>query len=195
MAPFAGMFFLLVCFFALTTRFKEPRMGNVALEKLPHYENSACLRENSEAVVGLDTAGHYSFSLSGPVFQAVTIQRVAASYGIAFSRSQRSNLNRLDYLDADVRELPAILDALAYQQLFRSKETRQLLPETQLVACVAEAKWVIQSLGHKPTYVSLLIHADTKASSVMRLIDVLQNQGINRFNLKLQEGPRNYTPH
>ncbi|MDQ2768950.1 MAG: biopolymer transporter ExbD [Bacteroidota bacterium] len=195
MAPFAGLLFLLVGFYALTTQFKAPRLGNVALEELPRCENSACLPENAEAVIGLDTAGHYSFSLSGPAFQAVTIQKVAAAYGIAFSNSQRSNLNRLDYLDVDMRELPAILDATAYQQLFRSKKTRQPLSENQLAACVTTAKRVIQSLAHKSTYVSLLIHADTKASSVMHLIAILQNQGINRFNLKLQYAPRHPTTH
>ena len=195
MVPFAGMFFLLVSFFALTTRFKAPRSGNVALEELPRCENSACISENSEAVIGLDTAGHYSFSLSGPVFQAITIQKIAAAYGIAFSHSQRSNLNRLDYLDVDVRELPSILDASAYHQLFRSKKVCYPLPENQLVSCVTTAKRVIQSLVHKPTYVSLLIHADTKASIVMHLIDILQNKGINRFNLKLQDGLRYPAPH
>ena len=197
MAPFAGVIFLTVCFYAITTRFKTPALGNVAIEELPHRNGSSCvhLPENSESVIGLDTAGHYSFYVDGPLFQTATIQKVAATYGIVFSASQLSTLSQIEYLDADIRELPAILERPAYQRRFRFAGKQIPLGEEQLLACVITSRSVIQSLIHKPCYVALLINSETTASKVMHLIDVLQARGINRFILKIQDGQQNASLH
>ena len=193
MTPFASVLFLMVCFYAITTQFKAPRIGNVALEELPYRSGSSCLPENAEAVIGLNTNGRYSFSLSGPMFQSITIQEVAANQGITFSTLQCSRLSQIDYLDVDIRVLPAVLDRQSDKQF--SLLSRKLHPigEKQLVACLMTSKKVIQTLVHKTSYVSLLIHAETSASKVMHLIGLLQKQGINRYNLKLQDSPEYVT--
>ncbi|MET4073746.1 hypothetical protein [Hymenobacter sp. UYCo722] len=193
MTPFAGVLFLMVCFYAISTQFKEPRIGNVALEELPYRSGSSCLHENAEAAIGLNTDGRYSFSLSGPMFQSITIQKVAATQGVTFSALQRSKLSQIDYLDVDIRVLPAVLDRQSDKQF--SLLSRKLYPleEKQLVACLMTSKKVIQTLVHKNSYVSLLIHAETSASKVMYLIGLLQKQGINRYNLKLQDSPEYVT--
>ena len=189
MAPFAGFIFLIVCFYAITTRFKAPLIGNVALEELPYCSGSGCMPDNTEAVIGLDTNGHYSFSVSGPLFQTTTIQEVAAAQGIAFPVLQLSKLNQIEYLDTDVRVLPAILERQSNNQSSLIRKHHPL-GEKQLLACLITSKKVIQAMVHKPSYVALLINSETSASKVMHLIDLLQTQGINRFNLKLQDGPQ-----
>ena len=189
MTPFAGVIFLLVCFYAITTQFKAPKIGNVALDELPYCSGSSCLPENAEAVIGLDANGRYSFSLSGPLFQSITIQKVAATQGITFSALQRSKLSQIDYLDVDIRALPAVLDRQSDKQFSLLSRKLHPLGEKQLVACLMTSKKVIQTLVHKPSYVALLIHTETSASKVMHLIGLLQEQGINRYNLKLQDSP------
>ena len=174
MTPFAGVIFLMVCFYAITTQFKTPQLGNVALEELPSCSNSACMPENAEAVIGLDTDGHYSFSVSGPLFQTTTIENVAANQGIIFSALQRSKLNKIDYLDVDIRVLPAILDEQSNTQFSHFSRKIHPLGEKQLLACLITSKKVIQTLVHKPSYVALLINAETSASKVMHLTDVTQ---------------------
>ena len=190
MSPFAGVIFLVVCFFAITTHFKAPRIGNVAIENLPESPHFSCLVENTEAVIGLGTDGRYSFSIEGPLFQTTTIQQVAAAQGIIFSEAQLSALNQLDYLDIPIEELPVILNKPSYQQDFHRINQNLGLSETQLLACLMTSKKVVQSLVHKPSYVSLLIDAETNGGSVMHMLEVLQTQGINRFNLKIQGGSR-----
>ena len=193
MTPFASVLFLMVCFYAITTQFKAPRIGNVALEELPYRSGSSCLPENAEAIIGLNTNGRYSFSLSGPMFQSITIQKVAATQGITFSTLQRSKLSQIDYLDVDIRVLPAVLDRQSDKQFSLLSRKLHPLGEKQLVACLMTSKKVIQTLVHKTSYVSLLIHAETSASKVMHLIGLLQKQGINRYNLKLQDSPEYVT--
>lgn len=190
MAPFAGVIFLLVCFFTLTTQFKEPRIGNVAIEKLPHSRIHPCMPENTESVIGLDTAGHYSFSVESPLFQTTTIQKVAAKQGIVFSKLQLSKLNQLDYLDISIQELSAILNKPSYEQEFHLVGKQPMLSEKEMLECLITSKRVVQSLAHKPIYVSLLINAETKCARVMQLFESLQGQGINRFNLKTQDDQR-----
>ncbi|MBO2008900.1 biopolymer transporter ExbD [Hymenobacter negativus] len=195
MTPFAGVVFLIVCFYAITTQFKGPRIGNAALEELPYHSGSGCLPENNEAVIGLDTDGHYSFSVSGPLFQSITIQKVAAKQSVIFSASQRSKLNQIEYIDVDIRALPAILEEQSNNHLALLIKEHYPLGEEQLLACSMTSKKVIQTLVHKPSYVALLINAETSASKVMHLIELLQNQGINRFNLKLQDGSQQASRH
>jgi biopolymer transport protein ExbD len=190
MAPFAGVIFLVVYFFALTTQFKEPRLGNVATEKLPYSKIHTCMPENTELVIGLDTAGHYSFSVAAPIFQTTTIQKVAAKQGIVFSESQLSNLNQLDYLDIPIHELPAILTKPRYKQESHMAGKQPALSEREMLECLITSKRVVQSLAHKPSYVSLLIDGETSCARVMQLFDSLQGQGLNRFNLKTQNDQR-----
>lgn len=148
------------------------------------------MSENTEAVIGLDNAGRYSFSVEGSLFQTTTIQQVAADQGINFSEAQFSALNQMDYLDIPIQELPAILDAPSFKQDFHRVNQNLRLSETQLLACLIKSKKIVQALGHKPSYVSLLIDAETNGERVMHLLGVLQMHGINRFNLKIQRGPR-----
>ena len=190
MAPFASALFLTVCFYGITTQFKAPQIGNVALEELPYCSGSGCMSENAEAVIGLDTDGHYSFSVSGPLFQTMTIQKVAATQGIVFSALQCTKLNQINYLDTDIGALPAILERQPNKRLSLIIRKLHPLGEKQLMACLITSKNVIQALVHKPRYVSLLINSETSASKVMHLIDLLQTQGINRYNLKLQDRPQ-----
>ena len=195
MAPFAGVIFLVVCFCALTTQFKEPRLGNVAIEKLPYTKIHPCMPENTELVIGLDTAGHYSFSVAAPLFQTTTIQKVAAKQGIVFTDSQLSKLNQLDYLNIPVQELPTILNRPSYEQQFHLVGERPALSEREMLECLITSKRVVQSLAHKPSYVSLLIDAETNCARVMQLFESLQGQGFNRFNLKTQDDQRSRLQH
>lgn len=190
MAPFAGVIFLAVCFFALSTKFKEPRSGNVTVEELPYSKIHPCMPENTELVIGLDAAGHYSFSVASPLFQTTAIQKVAAKQGIVFSESQLSKLNQLDYLDISVQELPVILNKPSYEQAFHLEGKQPALSESEMLECLITSKRVVQSLAHKPSYVSLLIDAETNCARVMHLFESLQGQGFNRVNLKTQDDQR-----
>lgn len=190
MAPFAGVIFLIVCFFALTTRFRGPQIGNVTIEELPYGKIHPCMPENTELVIGLDTAGYYSFSVAAPLFQTTTIQQVAAKQSIVFSESQLSKLNQLDYLDIPIQELSTILNKPNYVQEFHLVDKRPALSEREMLECLITSKKVVQSLAHKPSYVSLLIDAETNCARVMHLFESLQSQGLNRFNLKTQNDQR-----
>jgi hypothetical protein len=195
MAPFASVIFLIVCFYAITTQFRAPLIGNVSLEELPYCSGSGCMIENAEAVIGLNNDGRYSFSVSGPLFQTTTIQKVAATQGIIFSALQRSKLNQITYLDANIQALPTILEGEWNNQSSRLIRNHHPLEEKQLLACIMTSKKVIQAIAHKPSYVSLLINSETSVPKVMHLIDLLQTQGINRYNLKLQDRPQYALKH
>ena len=84
------------------------------------------------------------------------------------------------------------LQAVVLQRITKSGKLHSLgnsslrwsvLTEKQLVTCVTTARTLSPAVTALPTSLCLMIDAQTKSSAVMHLLKLLQQQGINRFNL------------
>jgi len=187
LAPFAGLIFLIVGFYALTSRFKGPELGVVPNDQLPYSVTHACIPENMEAVVSLGTTNQLSFAVTHPETQAAAIRQVASRHGITFTPAQSAELKTLSFLRTDVENLPKLLSLPMYQRN-RPAELSKLSPlsEQQLLECVVAAKTSAATLTHKPVYISFKVDSEVKTPQIERLIALLQTKGINRFNLQTQ---------
>lgn len=187
MAPFAGLIFLLVCFYLLTTQFRQPVASNVRIESLPFSGTHACLPDNNEAIVSLTRENQLAFAVDSREAQTLAIQKVAQRHKISFTVNQLNRLADLSYLVTDVESLPRLLSlASDPNHLSHQKKDFPPLSEQQLVECIASANSAVQILYHKPMYVSLRIEAEVKAENVNHLLEVLGTNGYNRFNLQTQ---------
>ncbi len=187
MAPIAGTIFVLVCFFLLTASFRESPKGLVALERLPRSTGTLCLVEAPRVLVSLTPSGCFSFAASDTKLQFTVIKRVSKKYGIAFSAPQLLTLKSLPFLASNVERLPSILlSTNSIQSNTIPAAPNTLLDERQLMDCVKTAKANAYALLGSPVYFCLCIDAETDASKVMRLLGLLQTQGIHRFLLMTQ---------
>ncbi|MDB5270623.1 MAG: biopolymer transporter ExbD [Hymenobacter sp.] len=190
MGPFAGLLFLLLSFYLLTSRF-EKEVGIVRREQVP-YNSNACSKypEENEALICLSPNQCLSFSVTSPAIQTAAIKLVAEQHKIRLTAGQLAALETLPFLRTDIEKLPGFLSLPTYQRN-KLAELEKLAPlnESQVLECIIAAKASAQSLTHRPIYTSLRIDSEVRMSDVQRLFDLLQTQGINRFNLQTQFPP------
>lgn len=189
LTPLAGVLFLLVEFFLLTSYPREPSRGLVAIEKVPYAAGGSCFRlsPSTQTVVSLTREGFVSFANSDTTLQSVAIRQVSGAYGVTFSTYQLAELRGLPFLATKIERLPLLLFTAASEPL-GSKILKQNndLSKKQVVDCVKAAKLLSHSLTNLPTALFLVIEAETDASKVMELLNLLQAKSINRFYLITQ---------
>ena len=194
MAPFAGLIFLLVCFYMLTGRFKRTgdwtNTGIITLEQLPAFPSSCYISLDPNGaggcVISLNTRNQFSFALPGvgQNFQAKIISHVASQHGIKFTNAQLIELQLLPFLACDVEQLPSLLAIPTWerQKLINRGAIGQLSKE-QLIECIGATRTLASKLLKWPVFYYLKVHAEAKSTQFFSLTDILQGQGINRFNL------------
>ena len=186
MAPFAGVVFLVVCFYMVAGRFKVADEGLVNLEQLPASQISACLHDNTNTIISLTADKKLSFSVTSRTIQLAAIQQVAAKHGISFTDAQVVALKTIPFLATDVENLPVFL-SLPDDKRTTTIESRKLGPLSwqQLAECIVAAKASAKE-EHHSIYSSLNVHSEASMASVEQLTDLLQAIGINRFSLLTQ---------
>jgi hypothetical protein len=188
MGLFAGLVFLLLTFYLLTSRFKGSEVGIVCREQVP-YSSNACSNypENNEVLICLNTNQLLSFSVTSPAIQLAAIKLVAEQHGIRMTPDQLAALETVPFLQTNVENLPGFLSLPIYQ---RSKlaELKKLAPlsERQMLECIIAAKVTAKALTQTPVYTSLRIASEVQMSHVQRLFDLLETRGIHRVNLQTQ---------
>ncbi|WP_305010325.1 ExbD/TolR family protein [Hymenobacter mellowenesis] len=188
---------LLVSFMFLPTgRFESPSHGVVKDAQLP-FNNAVCWRDGtgSNPVISIDHTNNFSFGIqefepgkptAGAIRAAVT-QRVCANHGIQLNNQQKAQANKLAWLSVNAEALPALL-CLGSQQQPEPTQSRKLnlLSDKQLQEYVAAAKIETDLILKRHMSVYIRIDANAGAGRVMHLIDILQDIGINRFELMAQ---------
>ncbi|MEL5994227.1 biopolymer transporter ExbD [Hymenobacter segetis] len=187
MAPFAGLIFLLVCFYLLTNQFRQHVASNVRIESLPFSTTRACFPENNEAIVSLTRENQLAFAVDSREAQTLAIQKVAQQHKISFTVNQLNRLADLPYLATNIENLPRLL-SLASDPNHFSHQSQAFPPlsEQQLVECVSSAKSAVQTLYHKPIYLSLRIDAEVTTGHVSRLLERLETSGFHHLRLHTQ---------
>ncbi|WP_460607572.1 hypothetical protein [Hymenobacter terrigena] len=194
MAPFAGLFFLLVGFYMLTGHFKQTGNGTdtgiVALEQLPAIPFS-CYKPLDPngfggCVISLNARNQFSFALPGTDqnFQSKVINQVALQHGVELTASQLTELHSLPFLAYDVEQLPVLLAVPSWE---RQKQIESglfgQLSKNQLADCIAATQTLAPKILQRPVYFYLKIQANVESWQFYSLTDLLQTRGINRFNL------------
>ncbi|MBD2767630.1 hypothetical protein IC235_06970 [Hymenobacter sp. BT664] len=191
MAPFAGIFFLVVCFFLLTSRIKSPEIGIVSDEALPLSPGATCTKGialgctnslviscNPKNQFSLAVISYDSSSQPGALTQAGVIEKVAASHGITFTASEAAALATLPFLATKVEQISGFLKLPPYQrrQLARLG-TVNTLPQEQLLECIAAAQKSAEC-SNKRLLFFLRFDTEVRTGLVMHFLTLLRNKGI-----------------
>lgn len=193
--PFASVFLISSCLFLLTGRFKNPHTGMVEDGQLP-FNNAVCWRDGtgSNPVISIDHNNHLSFGIqefdranptAGTVRVAV-IRRVCANHNIKFTAFQIMKLAKLDWLSMNSEAFPNFLSRASQQLKLIKASKAEPINDEQLQEYITAAKMATDAILRRNMSVYLRIDADVKAGKVMLLIDILQEVGINRFELMAQ---------
>lgn len=186
-APLAGVLLLVVSYFLLG-RFQNPTNEAVATEQLPATTTWHCkFSDNDRVIISLDAKNRLTFSVTSRTIQTAALKAIALHHCIRLTATQATELARIPFLSTDVENLPAYL-ALPIGERNNANQQHLLgfLSEKELIECLIAAKTSAQTLEHRLIYFTLRIESDVEMINVNHLTDLLQAQGIHRFDLATQ---------
>jgi len=181
MGPFASLFFVVSCFFLLTSTLQVPPRGLVRLEATPYLTGSECFNipDHTQIHVCLTSKGLLSFASSNSATQWAILEEVCKKYGVSLSAS----LAALPFVAVKLERLSAIPSYSRSTKNRLENTVADALTTTQLLDCVAASRRLSPQVTGRPTIIYLSIDSQTNARLVMKLLHLLEQKGINRLQL------------
>ena len=183
MTPMVDLAFLLVTFFMLTTQF---RPEDAVVVDPPSSTSDLTIPESDILTLTIDGKKRVFFGYDKAPIKAAALQAVAAKYGVSFTPTQVKQFSLLPNFGVPIQQLGSYLN--------KDNEQRKALNPTlpgvpydslnnQMITWVLEARKANASLFKKPTYIAIKGDGDADVETVQKVIKVLQENNINRFNL------------
>ncbi|GAA4366583.1 biopolymer transporter ExbD [Hymenobacter saemangeumensis] len=175
--------FLLVTFFMLTTKFAP---DEVVVVDTPSSISDIKLPESNVITLTVDKNKRVFFGVDAPETRKLALQRVAAKYGVNFTADQAKEFSNLPSFGVSVGQLGSLLDTPKEERKPLNDQAKGVPMDSlnnQLIDWVIETRKANLELFKKPTYIAVKGDGQADVPTVQRLIKVLQERDINRFNL------------
>jgi len=181
MTPMVDLAFLLVTFFMLTAKFAPEE---VVVVDTPSSTSDIKLPESNIIRLLIDKDKRVFFGLESEKAKPILLNKMAAKYGVTFTEKQKNAFGGLNSFGVPIQQLGSLLSMSSEQR----KEVKQpgLLSATdtvQLMDWIMEARKAnIEAIG-KPTFIAIKGDNNADVATVKRVIQLMQKNNINRFNL------------
>ncbi|MBC6610186.1 biopolymer transporter ExbD [Hymenobacter sp. BT507] len=181
MTPMVDLAFLLVTFFMLTSKFAPQE--DVVVDT-PASISEIRLPESHVMVISIDKDKRVFFGLDDAKVKEDLLTTVGAKYSVGFTAEQVKRFTGLASFGVPVQQLPSLLSL--------SSEERQKAPQpgvpidsvnNQLIEWVTAAQRAEYKAFNKPAYIAIRGDGAADVPTVKRVIKILQDKDINRFNL------------
>jgi biopolymer transport protein ExbD len=183
MTAMCDVAFLLLTFFILTATAKVPEVLPV---DTPQSTNSQKLPSKDVAIITIGKGkGVVFYDVKGKDVRARTLELMGQKYGVAFTEEESAKFALMDDFGVPIQSLK---DIIAMNVADRRKEGLQLgIPKDSLDNQLAD--WIQNSrianieLHEKELVFAIKGDAKEQYPAIKKVMDVLQNQKINNFNL------------
>lgn len=176
MTAMCDVAFLLLTFFILTTKFKPNEPLTV---DTPTSISDIKLPESDIMIISVGNDGRVFFGIDGQYNRVAMLEKVAGERGLSFSEKQKKNFSLLDSFGVPIASLSSYLDSEGPEmQKFDQKGIPCDSLNNELYS------WVISARRANPG-IRIAIKGDRGVDYkvVKNVINTLQEQNINRFNL------------
>jgi biopolymer transport protein ExbD len=183
MTPMVDLAFLLVTFFMLTTKFAPEE--SVVVDT-PSSISELKLPENNVITLTIDKNKRVFFGVDAKQTKVQALQRVGAKYGVNFTAAQAKEFGDLPNFGIPISKLGSYLDMSKEDRKQVNKAAEGVPTDSlnnQLIDWVLEARRANNAIFHKPTYIAIKGDGDADVPTVQKVIKILQERDINRFNL------------
>ncbi|RKS94413.1 outer membrane transport energization protein ExbD [Flavobacterium limicola] len=180
MTAMCDVAFLLLSFFVMTATAKIPEALPV---DTPSSTVQTKLPESDLATITIGK-GKVFFDLKGRDIRKKTLELMGQKYGIAFSESEAQEFALMEGFGVPIESLKQILDMRAVD---RSKADQPGIPkdslDNQLKEWIYNARIANIEIADKELQIAIKGDAKEEYQAVRRVMDILQDQKINNFNL------------
>jgi biopolymer transport protein ExbD len=180
MTAMCDVAFLLLSFFVMTATAKIPEALPV---DTPSSTVQTKLPESDLATITIGK-GKVFFDLKGRDIRKKTLELMGQKYGIAFSESDSQQFALMEGFGVPIESLKQILDMKAAD---RSKANQPGIPkdslDNQLKEWIYNARIANIEVADKELQIAIKGDAKEEYQAIKRVMDILQDQKINNFNL------------
>ncbi|MNE10271.1 Biopolymer transport protein ExbD/TolR [compost metagenome] len=182
MTAMCDVAFLLLTFFILTATAKLPEALPV---DTPQSTNSTKLPTSDLAIITVGKGkGVVFYDLKGREVRKRTLELMGQKYGVTFTEDEAAKFALMDDFGVPVESLKSII---AMEAADRSKADQPGIPKDSLNNQLAE--WVQNSrianieVNDKELQIAIKGDAKEQYPAIKKVMDILQDQKINNFNL------------
>ncbi|MFL5728828.1 MAG: ExbD/TolR family protein [Cytophagaceae bacterium] len=175
MTAMCDMAFLLLTFFMLATKFKAPE--NVAVD-IPSSISTIKLPEKDMMIISVASDGRIFFSLDGQPNRKELLDKMSGIYNIKFTESEKSHFALMENSGFPIHTLKGVLNL--GKDIVNVNE-----PGIPCDSSTNELKdWILSArLVNPKARIAVKGDINTDYKVIERIIQTLQKQRINKFNL------------
>ncbi|MBB6612920.1 biopolymer transporter ExbD [Pontibacter sp. Tf4] len=176
MTPMVDLFFLLVTFFMLTA---TARPDEAVIVDTPSSASEIKIPDTNVITITVDKNDRVFFGVDGQQTKEALLDKIGSKYGVSFTPEERKTFSLLSNFGVPINQLKSYLSMESNAR----KEVNQ--PGIPVDSTHNElGDWVLQTRLTNPNVV-IAIKGDQDVSypTVKRVIDILQDKKVNRFNL------------
>ncbi len=175
MTAMTDVAFLLLTFFMLTTKFKPPEIVSVVT---PSSIAEIPIPDTDIILISVDTSGRVFFNVDGKPWRQALIDEMDTKYSLGLSADEKKAFTVGGAVGTPFNELKAYIND---PKSFNPNDLKGIPIDTadnQLDA------WLIYSRITNPNArIAIKADGNTKYPVIKRVIEVLQDRKINKFNL------------
>lgn len=185
MTAMCDVAFLLLTFFILTATAKVPEAlpvdmpSSVAQTKLPDSDLAIIT-----IGIGADGKSKVFFDIKGREIRKRTLEGMGAKYGVTFSEDDKTKFALMDDFGVPLTNLKQIIDMKAAD---RTKANQPGVPidslDNQLKDWLLVARRASIDIDDKELKIAIKGDAKEQYPQIKKIMDILQDQKINSFNL------------
>lgn len=185
MTAMCDVAFLLLTFFVMTSTARQPEALPV---DTPASVTQVKIPDDKLGMITVGGGGKLFFGVKGPEIRSRMLQMMSDKYSIEFSEEERSrfslmedfgvpigNLKQLIAMDMDERARPGLQPGIP------SDTTDNL--SNEMYHWIHSARTATAAIYDEQMRISIKGDAKEKYPDIKKVIDILQNQGLNRFSL------------
>jgi len=176
MTAMCDMAFLLLTFFMLSTKFKP---NETAVVDIPSSVSEVKMPESDLFTVSVEKNGTVYFGVDEPATRLAMLQGMSDKYQIKFSAEEQQQFAQIEAFGTPLASLKSILALSAEQR------SNLQMPGVPVDSSANELKdWISLAIANNPSgKIAIKGDKDTDYKVVERVIAILQEQNINKFNL------------
>lgn len=185
MTAMCDVSFLLLTFFVLTATARQPEAISV---DTPASVTQVKIPDDKLGIISVGNEGQYFFGIKGKEIRLRALDLMSEKYGIPFTAEEKQRFSLMDEFGVPIQNLKQIiqLDMEArvkpgLQKGIPADSTKDL--SNQLFHWVFSARTATAALYNEQMRISIRGDKDEKWPHIKTVIDVLQNQNLNKFSL------------
>lgn len=186
MTPMVDLAFLLVTFFMLTTKFAPEES---VIVDTPSSISEINLPDTNVITLSIGNEDRVFFGVDGQQTKEALLTKMAGKYGVSFTPEESKTFSLLTNFGVPMNQLKSFL---AMDPEARKSVKQPGIPIDSVNNQLGD--WVHQTrLTNREVVIAIKGDVDVSYSTIQRVIDILQERKINRFNLvtDMENKPQN----